>query len=196
MKKKRRRSRSGCEGNASSLDLEVVHPHAAGIDVGGSEHYVAVDPRIDSQPVRRFDCFTTDLHRLAEWLLQCGIQTVAMQATGVYWVALYEILEDRGMKVFLVNARHTRNLPGRKSDVQECQWLLKLHTYGLLRNSFQPPDEIRVMRTMWRHRAGLIAEASSCIQRMQKSMAEMNIQLCTVIRDLSESRAWPSCMPY
>jgi Transposase len=115
--------------------LDVMHPNAAGIDVGNSTHYVAVRPDRDAEPVRRFDCFTADLHRLADWLVQCGVATVAMQSTGVYWIPLYEILEARGLDVYLVNARHTKNLPGRKSDVQESQWLLKLHTYGLLRNS-------------------------------------------------------------
>ena len=117
----------------------MVHPHAAGIDVGNGAHYVAVRPDRDPQPVRRFECFTADLYRLADWLQSCGVQTVAMQSTGVYWIPLYDILEERGFEVYLVNARHTKNLPGRKSDVQESQWLLKLHTYGLLNNSFQPP---------------------------------------------------------
>ena len=133
--------------------LEVVHSHAAGIDVGNGMHYVAVRPDRDPQPVRRFECFTADLHCLAEWLQRCGVKTVAMQSTGVYWIPIYEILEERGIQVYLVNARHTKNLPGRKSDVQESQWLLKLHTYGLLNNSFQPPSEIRVLRTYWRQRA-------------------------------------------
>jgi transposase len=119
--------------------LDVMHPNAAGIDVGNSTHYVAVRPDRDPTPVRRFDCFTADLHRLADWLQQCGVTTVAMQSTGVYWIPLYEILDARGLDVYLVNARHTKNLPGRKTDVQESQWLLKLHTYGLLRNSFHPP---------------------------------------------------------
>jgi transposase len=127
--------------------LEVVHPHAAGIDVGNSAHYVAVRPGRDPQPVRRFECFTADLHRLANWLQSCGVKSVALQSTGVYWIPLYDILEERGFEVYLVNARHTKNLPGRRSDVQESQWLLKLHTYGLLNNSFQPPSEIRILRT-------------------------------------------------
>ena len=110
--------------------LEVVHPDAAGIDVGNSSHYVAVRPDRDAQPVRRFECFTADLYCLANWLQSCGVKTVAMQSTGVYWIPLYDILEARGFEVYLVNARHTVNLPGRKSDVQESQWLLKLHTYG------------------------------------------------------------------
>jgi transposase len=170
---------------ALKLQLEVIHARAAGIDIGGSEHYVAVDPRLDAKPVRRFGCFTKDLLEMADWLGEKGVETVAMQATGVYWIALYEILEGRGMKVFLVNARHTKNLPGRKSDVQECQWLLQLHTYGLLRNSFQATDEVRVMRTLWRHRANLVSEAASCIQRIQKCLAEMNIQIANVISDVS-----------
>jgi hypothetical protein len=165
--------------------LEVVHPRAAGIDVGNSAHYVAVRPDQDAEPVRRFECFTGDLHRLADWLEACGVQTVAMQSTGVYWIPLYEILEERGLEVYLVNARHTKNLPGRKSDVQESQWLLKLHTHGLLNNSFQPPAEIRVVRTYWRQRGEHVRGASTCVQRMQKVLTQMNLQLANVISDLS-----------
>src|SRR3989475_4660440 len=165
--------------------LEVVHPQAAGIDVGNSAHYVAVGPHRDPTPVRRFDCLTADLHRLADWLQACGVETVAMQSTGVYWIPLYEILEERGLEVYLVNARHTKNLPGRKSDVQESQWLLKLHTYGLLNNSFQPTAEIRTVRTYWRQRAEHVRAASTCIQRMQKVLTQMNVQLANVISDLS-----------
>src|SRR3984893_16051406 len=165
--------------------LEVVHAHAAGIDVGNSAHYVAVRPDRDPEPVRRFECFTADVHRLADWLKSCGVKTVAMQSTGVYWIPLYEILEERGLEVYLVHARHTRNLPGRKSDVQESQWLLKLHTYGLLNNSFRPTVEIRVARTYWRQRAEHVRGASRCIQRMQKILTQMNVQLANVISDLS-----------
>ena len=165
--------------------LEVVHPRAAGIDVGNTAHYVAVRPELDAEPVRRFECFTADLHRLADWLEACGVETVAMQSTGVYWIPLYEILEERGLEVYLVNARHTKNLPGRKSDVQESQWLLKLHTHGLLNNSFQPPAEIRVVRTYWRQRGEHVRGASTCVQRMQKALTQMNVQLANVISDLS-----------
>jgi transposase len=165
--------------------LEVVHPHAAGIDVGNGVHYVAVRPDRDPQPVRRFECFTADLHRLADWLRSCGVKTVAMQSTGVYWIPIYEILEERGIQVYLVNARHTKNLPGRKSDVQESQWLLKLHTYGLLNNSFQPPSEIRVLRTYWRQRGEHVHGAATCVQRMQKALTQMNVQLANVISDVS-----------
>lgn len=165
--------------------LDVVHPRAAGIDVGNDAHYVAVRPDQDPEPVRRFECFTADLHGLADWLQACGVETVAMQSTGVYWIPLYEILEERGFEVYLVNARHTKNLPGRKSDVQESQWLLKLHTYGLLNNSFQPTAEIRVVRTYWRQRGEHVRGASTCIQRMQKALTQMNVQLANVISDLS-----------
>jgi len=165
--------------------LEVVHPDAAGIDIGGQEHWVAISPDRDEQPVRCFECFTVDLGRMADWLVSHGVRSVAMQSTGVYWMPVFEILQQRGMEVYLVNARHTKNLPGRKSDIAECQWLLKLHTFGLLNNSFQPSDAVRAMRTLWRHRAGLVAQASSAIQRIQKTLIEMNIQLSNVLSDLS-----------
>jgi len=165
--------------------LEVVHSRAAGIDVGNGAHYVAVRPDRDPEPVRRFECFTGDLYRLADWLQACEVATIAIQSTGVYWIPLYEILEERGFEVYLVNARHTKNLPGRKSDVQESQWLLKLHTYGLLHNSFQPTVEIRVARTYWRQRAEHVRGASTCVQRMQKVLTQMNVQLANVISDLS-----------
>ena len=165
--------------------LEIVHPHAAGIDVGNNAHYVAVRPDRDQEPVRRFECFTADVHGVADWLQSCGVKSVAMQSTGVYWIPLYEILEERGFDVYLVNARHTKNLPGRKSDVQESQWLLKLHTYGLLNNSFQPVSEIRVLRTYWRQRGEHVRGAATCIQRMQKALTQMNVQLANVISDIS-----------
>ena len=170
---------------ADDPGLDVVHPNAAGIDVGNSSHYVAISPKRDSEPVREFPCFTQDLKRLAQWLVSRGIQTVAMQSTGVYWIPLYDILEEHGIEVFLVNARYTRNLPGRKTDVQESQWLLKLHTYGLLNNSFRPASEIRTMRTYWRLRAEHVREASTAIQRIQKALTQMNLQLSNVISDIS-----------
>jgi len=165
--------------------LDVVHPDAAGIDIGGSEHWVAISPDKDDEPVRCFECFTADLERMAEWLTARGVRSVAMQSTGVYWMPVFEILQQRGMEVYLVNARHTKNLPGRKSDIAECQWLLKLHTFGLLNNSFQPSDAVRAVRTLWRHRSNLVAQAASAIQRMQKALIEMNIQLSNVLSDLS-----------
>ncbi len=170
---------------SAELSLEVVHADAAGIDVGNDAHYVAVPPSRDSQPVRRFGCTTAELREMAAWLKQCQIRTVAMQSTGVYWIALYDILEAAGLEVYLVNARETKNLPGRKSDVQEGQWLMKLHTYGLLRNSFRPPQEIRALRTYWRQRHDLIRSAGRHVQRMQKALTQMNVQLANVLSDVS-----------
>jgi transposase len=170
---------------SQDLSLEVVHPDAAGIDIGNESHYVAVPSTRASQPVRRFGCTTGELQAMAEWLKQCRIRTVAMQSTGVYWVAVYDILEQAGFEVYLVNARDTKNLPGRKSDVQESQWLMKLHTYGLLRNSFRPSQEIRVMRTYWRQRNDLVRSAGRHIQRMQKALTQMNLQLANVLSDVS-----------
>jgi transposase len=168
-----------------TLGLQVVHPKAAGIDVGNEEHWVAVPPDLDPAPVRSFGCFTQDLQEMANWLVRCGIETVAMQSTGVYWIALYDILSERGIRVFIVNAADTKNLPGRKTDIQECQWLLKLHAYGLLRNSFRPEEEILVMRTYWRQRQQHIGDASRCIQHMQKALTQMNVQLANAISDIS-----------
>jgi transposase len=165
--------------------LPALNKNAAGIDVGNAEHYVAVPAGRDAEPVQKFGSFTADLHRMAQWLKACGIQTVAMQATGVYWVALYQILEDHGLDVNVVNAHHTKTLPGRKTDVLECQWLQKLHTFGLLNNSFQPTEEIRVLRTYMRQREKLVAGASTCIQHIQKTLTEMNLQLTNVISDIS-----------
>jgi transposase len=165
--------------------LEVVHRDAAGIDIGSREHLAAVGPDRDAQPVRNFGCFTEDLHRQARWLQECGVKTVVMQSTGVYWIPVYDVLEQYGFDLWLVNARETRNLPGRKSDVQESQWLLKLHTYGLLRRSFRPTAEIRAIRSCWRERAEYVQQAGVCVQRMQKALTEMNVQLTTVLSDLS-----------
>jgi len=170
---------------SEDLSLEVVHPDAAGIDIGNESHYVAVPPSRDRQAVRRFGCTTAELKAMADWLQQCRIHTIAMQSTGVYWIAVYDILEAAGLEVYLVNARDTKNLPGRKSDVQESQWLMKLHTYGLLRNSFRPPQEIRTMRTYWRQRNDLVRAAGAHIQRMQKVLTQMNIQLANVLSDVS-----------
>jgi transposase len=185
MSKSTKRSTKSGKSKVDWKALEIVHPDAAGIDIGGSQHWVAISPDRDEQPVRCFGCFTADINQMAQWLLERGIGSVAMQSTGVYWIPVFEILQQHGLDVYLVNARHTKNLPGRKSDVEECQWLLKLHTFGLLNNSFQPDDSVRKARTLWRHRGGLVAQASSAIQRMQKALTEMNIQLSTVLSDLS-----------
>jgi transposase len=171
--------------NAADPGLEVVHPDAAGIDVGNASHFVAVPASRDPHPVQEFGSWTADLHRMAQWLKSCDIRTVAMQSTGVYWIALQEVLEEHEIEVYLVNARGTKNLPGRKSDVQECQWLMKLHTYGLLRNSFRPPEEIRAVRTIWRLRDRLVQDAGRAIQQIQKALTTMNIRLANAITDVS-----------
>lgn len=165
--------------------LELVHPNAAGIDIGNESHFVAVPPGRDAEPVREFGSWTADLNRIAEWLIGCGIDTVAMQSTGVYWFAAYDVLEKRGLKVFLVNASHTKNLPGRKTDVQESQWLMKLHTYGLLRNSFRPPEDIRPIRAVWRLRDRHVQDAGRSVQHMQKALTSMNVQLANALSDIS-----------
>jgi transposase len=170
---------------ADDISLEVVHRDAAGIDIGNEAHYAAVPPGRDHEAVRRFGCTTAELKAMAAWLKQCGIGTVAMQSTGVYWIAVYDILEEAGLEVYLVNARETKNLPGHKSDVQESQWLMKLHTYGLLRNSFRPSPEVRMMRTYWRQRNDLVQAAGRHIQRIQKTLTQMNIQLANVLSDVS-----------
>ncbi|HEY0760929.1 MAG TPA: IS110 family transposase [Pyrinomonadaceae bacterium] len=170
---------------SDDISLEVIHPDAAGIDIGNEIHYVAVPPKRDPEPVRHFGCTTAELNALAAWLKTCGVKTVAMQSTGVYWIPVYDILEAAGFEVYLVNARDTKNLPGKKTDVQESQWLMKLHTYGLLRNSFRPMQEIRMMRNYWRQRNDLVQSAGRHIQRMQKVLTQMNVQLATVISDLS-----------
>ena len=171
--------------SAEDAGLEIVNRNVAGIDVGNESHFVAVPVGRDAQPVQEFGSWTADLERMADWLKACGIETVVMQSTGVYWIALFDVLEARGFKICLANARHTKNLPGRKSDVQESQWLQKLHTYGLLRNSFRPPDEIRALRSLWRLRDRHVKEAARTVQHMQKSMVTMNIQLSNTISDIS-----------
>src|SRR5215469_12277122 len=170
---------------SEALSLTVIHPDAAGIDIGNESHYVAVPPSRDSQSVRRFGCTTAELKAMAAWLKQCSVHTVAMQSTSVYWIAVYDILEQAGLEVYLVNARDTKNLPGRKSDVQESQWLMKLHAYGLLRNSFRPSQEVRTMRTYWRQRNDLVRAAVRHIHRIQKALTQMNIQLANVLSDVS-----------
>ena len=164
---------------------EVMHPNAAGIDIGAEESYVAVPEDRDEQPVRKFGCFTEDLHALANWLTQCDVDTVAMESTGVYWVPLFQVLESRGFQVYLVNARHVKNVPGRKSDVSDCQWLQQLHSFGLLAASFRPDDEICVLRSYWRHRDNLIRYAAAHVQHMQKALELMNVQLHKVISDVT-----------
>ena len=165
--------------------LSKLNLNAACIDIGSEEHFVAVPEDRDEQPVRKFRCFTADLHALAQWLKACRIDTVAMESTGVYWIPLFQILETYGFEVKLVNARHVKNVPGRKTDVLDCQWLQRLHTYGLLSGSFRPEDQVCVLRSYWRHRDNLVRYASAHIQHMQKALTEMNIQLHKVITEIT-----------
>jgi transposase len=178
-------NRAKLKPQGDTLGLQVVHPKAAGIDVGNEEHWVAVSPDLTPDSVRPLGCFTQDLKAMADWLVACGVTTVAMQSTSVYGVGIHDILSERGIAVFVVNARDTKNLPGRKTDIQECQWLLKLHTFGLLKNSFRPDEEFVVMRTYWRQRQQLVEDAARSIQHMQKALTQMNLQLANVISDIS-----------
>jgi transposase len=163
----------------------LLRPHAAGIDVGATQLYVAVPVDSDPQPVRTFGTFTEDLHALADWLVCCKVQTVAMESTGVYWIALFQVLEARGLDVCLVNARHVKNVPGRKTDVSDAQWLQYLHSVGLLRASFRPPAQVCALRSLWRHRDTLIRYAASHVQHLQKALTQMNLQLANVISDIT-----------
>lgn len=181
----RRRRPALPKPRASAPALDRLHPDAAGIDCGAAEHFVAVPPDRDPLSVQSFATFTGDLHRLADWLTACRITHVAMEATGVYWIPIFEILEARGFAVILVNARHVKNLPGRKSDVSDCEWLRDLHILGLLRGSFRPAEGIVALRAYLRHRATLIESTSALAQRMQKALVQMNVQLGLVVSDVT-----------
>lgn len=165
--------------------LQQVNLNAAGIDVGSEFHWVAVGPERDPQPVRKFGAFTADLEALAEWLRRCGIETVALESTGVYWIALFELLESRGFQVLLVDPRRLKSVPGRKTDVLDCQWLQKLHTFGLLVGAFRPVEQVCVLRSYMRQRAMLVQYAAHHIQHMQKAMQQMNIKLEKVLSDIT-----------
>ena len=164
--------------------LTITHPNAAGIDIGSASHFCAVPPERDDEPVRQFSSFTCDLNALADWLSRCGVDTVAMESTGVYWIAVYELLESRGFKVLLVNARHVKNVSGRKSDVLDCQWLQQLMAYGLLSGAFRPAEQVCVLRSLWRQRGMLLKSQARYVQHMQKAMTQMNLQLANVIADV------------
>ena len=167
-------------GRLSQLNL-----NAAGIDVGATSHYVAVPADRADQPVREFEAFTADLYRLADWLAQCDVDTVVMESTGVYWIPLFGVLEERGFQVMLVDPRRIKNVPGRKTDVLDCQWLQQLHTYGLLSGAFRPDGEIRRLRSYLRQRVMLVQYASHHIQHMQKALTQMNVKLHHVISDIT-----------
>lgn len=170
---------------AAPTTLPLLHPRAAGLDVGSTFHVVAVPPECDDEPVRTFRSFTAELHALATWLHDVGITTIAMESTGVYWIPVFEILEARGFEVLLVNARDVKHVPGRKTDVIDAQWLQQLHSFGLLRGSFHPHERVGQLRALLRHRESLVAEAASHIQRMQKAMMQMNVQLHHVVSDIT-----------
>lgn len=166
-------------------ERRILHPHAAGIDIGSQRHYVAVPPERDSQPVRCFGCLTPDLQAMAQWLKACAVDTAALESTGVYWIPVAQVREENGLQVYLVDARQAKNMPGRKTDVKDCQWLQELHSYGMLTPAFRPPDAICVLRSYWRHRKGLVEMAALQIQLMQKSLEQMNLQLHKVLSDLT-----------
>jgi hypothetical protein len=162
-----------------------VHPDAAAIDIGATVHVAAVGPARDPQPVRSFGTFTGDLHRLADWFAQCGIKTVVMESTGVYWIPIYEILEQRGFEVWVVNARDAKHVPGRKTDISDAAWLQRLHEFGLLRGSFRPQGAIAALRAYLRQRERLLDYAAAHIQHMQKALTQMNLQIHHVISDIT-----------
>lgn len=170
---------------AQKQTLRKMHPNAAGIDIGSKVHYVAVPEDRCEEPVRNCGCLTPDLHQMAQWLKSCGITTVGMESTGVYWIPVARILEEYGLEVVLTDARNVRSVPGRKSDVLDCQWLQELHSYGLLKAAFRPTKELEILRTYWRHRASLVQGCSAEILHLQKALEQMNLQLHKVISDIS-----------
>ncbi len=184
---KRKASTSQKRKKKISVDdgWELINPNAAGVDIGSKEHWACVPTDRAEKKIRQFGTFTSDLEAMADWFKQCGITSVAMEATGVYWISLFQILERRGFRVVLVNARQTKNVAGRKSDVQDCQWIQRLHTYGLLQGSFRPEDPYCVLRTYLRHRDELVSARSTQCQHMQKALQQMNIQLTQVLSDVT-----------
>ena len=173
------------QSSAKPAGLSQLNLNAAGIDVGATSHFVAVPADRAEQPVQEFEAFTADLYHLAHWLAECGVETVVMESTGVYWIPLFEVLEERGFQVMLVDPRRIKNVPGRKSDVVDCQWLQQLHTYGLLSGAFRPEAEIRRLRSYLRQRAMLVEYASHHIQHMHKALTQMNVKLQHVISDIT-----------
>lgn len=178
-------SRSSKRRKRKSAAMERINEDAAGIDIGAASHFVAVPEDRDDPPVREFEAYTSDLYRLADWLAACGVRTVAMESTGIYWIPLFQILEERGFEVRLVDARRVKNVSGRKSDVADCQWLQQLHTYGLLTAAFRPDDETCVLRSYMRQRDGLVIQAGQHIQHMQKALELMNVKLTQVLADIT-----------
>src|ERR1041385_795525 len=183
-----RQSRRGQKGPIrSAASMPLINPHAAGIDVGSVEHWVCVPE--DSVPegqanVRPFGGFTADLDELVDWLQSCGVQTVALECTGVYWIPLWQKLEEAKIEVVPANARHLKNVPGRKTDVKDCQWIQQLHSYGLLTGSFRPAQDICCVRSLMRHRDNLVASCGREVQHMQKALQQMNVHLHHAVSDL------------
>ena len=173
------------KSSAKPEGLSQLNLNAAGIDVGATSHFVAVPADRAEQPVQEFEAFTADLYRLADWLAECGVETVVMESTGVYWIPLFGVLEERGFRVMLVDPRRIKNVPGRKTDVLDCQWLQQLHTYGLLSGAFRPDGDIRRLRSYLRQRVMLVQYASHHIQHMQKALTQMNVKLHHVISDIT-----------
>jgi transposase len=165
--------------------LTQINVNVAGIDCGAAEHYVAVPPDRDPEAVQHFSTFTADLVRLVDWVIACGVTSVALESTGVYWIPVFELLESRGLEVLLVNARHLKHVPGRKTDVSDCEWLRDLHSVGLLRGSFRPTEGIVALRAYLRHRQTVVESAGIYIQRMQKALVQMNVQLPLVVSDIT-----------
>lgn len=172
------------DGKSKGVAMPVMRPDAAGIDIGATEIFAAVPADRVTENVRSFPTFTQDLYALADWLKACGIQTVAMESTGVYWIPLFQILEQRGFEVYLVNARHVKNVPGRRTDVSDCQWLQFLHSVGLLKASYRPAQEVCAVRSLLRHRESLVQMAATHVNHMQKALDQMNLQLHHVISDI------------
>lgn len=170
---------------ATLENLAVVHPNAAGLDIGAREIWAGVPPGRDVETVKRFNTFPPDLQALADWLVACGVDTVAMESTGVYWFPVFELLEARGLKMYLVNSWHLKHVPGRKSDYLDCQWIQKLHALGLLNGSFRPDGEMVALRGYLRHRAMLLAHRAPHILHMQKALQQMNLQLHHVLSDIT-----------
>src|SRR5580704_1610424 len=163
----------------------VFQPHAAGIDIGAREIYVAVPADRDTDPVRKCETFTENLHQMADWLVRCGITTAAMESTGVYWIPVYDVLEQHGIKPCLVNPRNMKNVPGKRTDFHECQWIQHLHSMGLLHSVFRPDGEVCALRSLMRYRNDLVEMASQHVQHMHKALTQMNVQIQHVISDIT-----------
>jgi transposase len=169
----------------TTTPIKIVNPDSAGIDIGSSSHFVAVPPGRDTETVREFECYTPDIQKMIEWLKRCNIKTVVMESTGSFWIPVFEMLEQAGFEVNLVDAHHVKNIRGRKSDVIDCQWLQQLHSHGLLAAAFRPEDKIVELRSYLRHRTSLIEAAAVHINRMQKALVQMNLHLHNAISDIT-----------